>query len=70
MGPIIEVSFVPIPLVELDIITSASKLQIKIRKQYTSVIRQKWKLLQFFFLLSKSNTWQSFVMVMMESGMT
>ena len=70
MGPIIEVSFVLIPLVELDIITSASKLQIKIRKQYTSVIRQKWKLLQFFFLLSKSNTWQSFVMMMMESGMT
>ena len=70
MGPIIEVSFVLIPLVELDIITSASKLQIKIRKQYTSVVRQKWKLLQFFFLLSKSNTWQSFVMMMMESGMT
>ena len=70
MGPIIEVSFVLIPLVELDIITSASKLQIKIRKQYTSVIRQKWKLLQFFFLLSKSNTWESFVMMMMESRMT
>ena len=70
MGPIIEASFVLIPLVELDIITSASKLQIKIRKQYTSVIRQKWKLLQFFFLLSKSNTWESFVMMMMESRMT
>ena len=48
--------------------TLVSKLQIRIYKQYTSVIRQEKKLLYFFYILSKSNTCQSFEM--MESRMT
>ena len=55
MQPVIGVSFVLIPLVELEIQKLVIKLKTRIQKQYTQSSENSVNYC-IFFLLSKSNT--------------